>query len=550
MTTKKTVTEFTYKQNSNFGPGLVRRTLYGTWPDFLNTYGVWPNYGNGVETHTLNFAWTPVKGGVYTFKATCDNAFTWSLANAWVQGPPENVGYYSGSGFNGSIARGTPASSGGGTFRRKYIWPGFVTGFNQQNQIAFTQVLKGSSWQTIESVVPKTMLPGLSNQSRGIALTGSTADFVANNFNKGPVRMRFQVTNLGGPAAFAATITNSDGVVEWSTIQDYENDATGRYYDPSFPFDASLTVHAWGGGGGGGGQESTAKDGGYGSHGLYNTKTFSISKGQALEIFVGKGGGGGQGPAGGGKNQAGGIAGESRTSIAGNVSQSFNGGKGGQSGSIGHGGGGGGGGGASGVILDGEIVLVAAGGGGGGGAGDAVDSTPITSTITYNASGTTATDYRGENGENKGVNNGGGGGGGGGGYPGGQGGNTVPGDRTGLAGQTGGNFPTFSATDGKNTDFYRPGFAEGGLSARRSGQDGRVVIEVSPLSLIGVKDSGTWKQVANAYAKVSGTWKDINTVYIKVDGEWRKIEGSGQDQSDYTLASNTTSYGTSIRTWA
>lgn len=63
--------------------------------------------------------------------------------------------------------------------------------------------------------------------------------------------------------------------------------------------------------------------------------------------------------------------------------------------------------------------------------------------------GQSVLDCRGENGQQK-TADGGGAGGGGGGYPGGQGGAVYPGDASGYAGQTGGNYPI-------NESFYRTG---------------------------------------------------------------------------------------------
>ena len=514
MTTKLIVKEFVFKPSENYGPGVVPRTLLGTWPSFLNEYGVWPNYSESVENHILNFSWTPVKGGVYTFTATCDNSFRWELAHAMVN-------------FGAPI----------GTIQPKSWWPGVVTtARNQQNSEDYSQVLSGSSWQTVFSTVPRT-----NTESSFV-----TSEFIAGNDGQGPVRMRFHVRNDGGPAALAATITNSDGVVEWHTRQGYTDNSTGRYVNTSFPFDCSVTVHAWGAGGGAGGSDGGTQ-GGPGALGSYNTETFAVERGDTLEVCIGQGGRGGVGSQAG---APGGSGGKSRTNFDSDSTKSFNGGKGGTAGPTPSSGGGGGGGGASVVIHNNVIKCVAFGGGGGGGAGNdgngSGQTARRTATTTNNATGVSGSDYRGENGQVK-EGDGGGAGAGGGGVPGGQGGAVMSSDASAYAGQSGGNFPTNAYSTGSNTTYYKSGFAGAGIGSGTNGQDGRVVLEIRPLALMSVKDSGEWKQISNAYTKVGGAWKDVDTVYVKVNGIWREIEGSGQFKDDFTLDPNTTNYGTLTR---
>lgn len=534
MTTKLIVKEFVFKPSENFGPGLVERTLPGTWPSFLNTYGVWPNYSGNVESHILNFSWTPVKGGVYTFTATCDNSFRWELAHAMVNFGPPTLAQF--------ITRGSNQ-----TYQPKSWWPGVVTtARNQQNSEAYSQVLGGDSWQTVYSTVPRTNVAG--GGLYGTSATYVTSEFISGNDGQGPVRMRFHVRNDGGPAAIAATITNSDGVVEWHTRQGYTDNSTGRYLNTSFPFDCSVTVHAWGAGGGAGGSDGRT-NGGAGASGSYNTTTFSVERGDTLEVCVGQGGRGGVGSQGG---APGGTAGKSRTNFDSDSTKSFNGGQGGSAGSVPSSGGGGGGGGASVVIHNNVIKCVAFGGGGGGGAGNDGNSASNierrTATATYNATGVAGTDYRGENGQSK-SGDGGGGGAGGGGYPGGQGSAVFSGDASGYAGQSGGNFPTNTYSTGSGSIYYASGFGTGATGNSEFGANGRVVLEITPLSLMSVKDSGEWKQISNAYTKVGGAWKDINTVYIKVDGVWKEVDGSGQFGGDFGLTATTTNYGLVTRSF-
>jgi len=530
MTTKLIVKEFNFKFSDNYAGGLVSRYL-DVWPNFLNTYGVWPNYGNGVETHVIPFSWTPVKGGKYTFRATCDNSFKWEIANAWVEFAPP---------FFSSYARAyiTPAA----------FWPGVSSGPDD-----FAQVLSGNSWQTIYSTIPRTWelgraneIPEQSDPNKHIGF--EYAQFQANNAGKGPIKMRFHVTNTGGPAGFAATITNSDGEIEWHTRQGFDDNSTGRFRQDSFPYNAEITVHAWGAGGGAGGSDGGTL-GGPGAPGSYNTTTFTIERGDSIEVCVGTGGTGGVGSQAG---APGGAGGSSRKNFNDNYYETFSGGKGGTAGPIPSSGGGGGGGGATIVLVNDALKLVAFGGAGGGGAGNdgngSAQTARRTATTTNNATGVSSVDYRGENGQTK-SGDGGAGGGGGGGYPGGQGGAVHPGDTSAYPGQSGGNYPANAYSTGANTTYYKEGFASAGINSGTNGKNGRIVLEIRPLSPLIVKNSGEWKQVSNAYTKVSGDWKELDKIYVKVDGKWRENEGVGQS-IDFPLTPLTAYYGKNNRPYS
>jgi hypothetical protein len=157
-------------------------------------------------------------------------------------------------------------------------------------------------------------------------------------------------------------------------------------------------------------------------------------------------------------------------------------------------------------------------------------------------------DFRGENGQTKGGD-GGGGGGGGGGYPGGQGGAVFGGDASGFAGQCGGNFPdNVGTTTGTNTAYYKSGYVGGGARGGGTGQNGRVVLLIEPISLISVKVADEWKQSQDVFVKVGGEWKNIDIMYIKIDDAWREINGVGQ--GDVALTGNTQNYGTSARSFS
>jgi hypothetical protein len=513
MTTKKIVKEFTYSRFPNGTPGLVNRTL-DVWPSFLNTYGVWPNFGNGIETHTLIFYWTVVNGGQYRFEGTCDNSFAWSLTDANVTNSAGGFSYPS------SVV------PSGGTYA----------------------VLSGNSWQTIWSTVPKVFTdPRATN-------LGVPAEFSSGQ----RVKMTIRVTNDGGAAAFAGRITHVDsGTIEWTSRDSITDTSTGRYVNTDFPFNCTMNVHAWGAGGGHGGTDN--QSGGDGANGSYNTESIAIAKGDTVEVIVGTGGTVGIG----GIVPPIGRGGSSRINIDSDSTKSFSGGNGGQGILAGSGGAGGG---ASVVMVNGVVRFVAGGGGGGGGAGIAwpigggnfsvpnwegiiTRHDPWSDANPNDRASGASTDYRGANGQNGSF--GGGGGGGGGGLPGGTGGRYLGGDTTAYPGQSGGNYPANSFSDGKNTQYYKKGFARGGGydGAGQSGENGRVVLELVPTSLISVKDSGDWKPVTTAYTKVSGTWKEVNTVYVKKDGTWRKVEGSGLDAADIAINPNTNDYGRVARSY-
>ena len=474
MSTRITVLEFLVDPLPTGRTNLVRRSLYGTWPNFLSDNGVWPNYSNGIETHTIIRYYTPTESGEHTLQATCDNNFKWSIT--------------------------------GGTFTGQ-------------------QVLSGNWWGNIYS---------------------TTQTFVAGTRYK----FTWQVTNAGGPAGFAATVTAPAGGNNYNLANNLtvQAAAEGRY-QTTLPVDASITAHIWGGGGGGGGNDAFSR-GGRGSPGLYNTLSFTASAGDTLEVAVGQRGGGGKGDLRGGP--PGGVGGLGRTDIDSDSTLSLNGGKGGRAGIGGASGAGGGGGGSSVVLVNGTPILIAGGGGGGGGAGlfgRLLVSQPLRpdATIDNNAIGRTPTDYRGENGQDK-SGDGGGGGAGGGGYPGGEGGGTVVGDKNGFAGETGGNLPTNSASTGADTLYYKSGFAGGGSSGGGNGQDGRIVLEIEPVGIVSTKVSGEWKQVPEIFVKVSGAWKTVSEAQIKVDGSWRKVEDSGRGDIELPTASG--NYGTVVRSYS
>ena len=487
MSTRITVLEFLVDPLPTGRTNLVRRSLYGTWPNFLSDNGVWPNYSNGIETHTIIRYYTPTESGEHTLQATCDNNFKWSIT--------------------------------GGTFTGQ-------------------QVLSGNWWGNIYS---------------------TTQTFVAGTRYK----FTWQVTNAGGPAGFAATVTAPAGGNDYNLANNLtvESAATGRY-QVTLPVDASITAHIWGGGGGGGGNDAFS-GGGRGSPGLYNTRSFTASAGDTLEVAVGQRGGGGKGDLRGGP--PGGVAGLARTNISSNSTLSLNGGKGGRAGLGGASGAGGGGGGASVVLVNGTPVLIAGGGGGGGGAG-VFPATDPNASIGNNVIGATPSDYRGMNGQDKGQTDGGGGGAGGGGYPGGTGGQinritntttqrggevsitgSIP-DIPANPGKTGGNLPANSASTGVGTLYYKSGFAGGGARGGGNGQNGLIVLEIAPVGLFSTKVSGEWKQVTDAFVKVSGAWKSINDVQVKVDGTWRKVEDAGQTQG--ALAAVSGEYGTVVRAYS
>jgi len=383
------------------------------------------------------------------------------------------------------------------------------------------------------------------------AAVGGTANFnqtpsrVAVTLTAGAHTLQFNVANGGDVAGFALTISNSSDVVIWDT-RTYSNATAASYgrFQVTMPFRANITAHAWGAGAGPGG---LPPEGGRGSPGLYNTTYFQVARGAVVEVFVGRGGQPAAPTIARVGSTPGGAGGSSVVNINGNSTKSFNGGRGGSAGPGGWSGGGGGGGGASGVLVNGVPAIVAGGGGGGGGGGSysLVNDARQQGDITKNAIGASGSDYRGENGSSKYVNqggaDGGGAGGGGGGYPGGQGGGTPSGDIPGEAGQCGGNFPVFAASTGTNSPYYKSGYAGGSDPPNGTGQDGRVVLLIEPIGLTSIKIDGEWKQVSESFIKVSGSWKRVSDVFVKINDSWRTVENSGLN--NITFTETTTNYG-------
>jgi len=255
-----------------------------------------------------------------------------------------------------------------GSFQNSYaVWP--TTG-NEVNSYVIRRIFNAPYTGTyyFRSTV---------DNSGSVTVDGTAVGGTA-NFNQTPSRvavqltagdhiLQFNVANGGDVAGFALTISNSSDSVIWNT-RTYANASSPRIgrYTLTMPFRANITAYAWGAGGGGGGMDAGSY-GGLGSNGLYNTHTFTVERGQAIEVIVGRQGSGGGSNTGGAPGGSGGL---SRTAIAGDNEKSFNGGDGTASGPSPYSGGGGGGGGASVILVDDIPVLVAAGGGGGGGAGN------------------------------------------------------------------------------------------------------------------------------------------------------------------------------------
>ena len=364
----------------------------------------------------------------------------------------------------------------------------------------------------------------------------------------GYLEMSINATNTGGPRGVAVTLSqdvaNAPATLIWSTrlsISEF-----GQYVNFQMPFRASITAYAWGAGGGGGGMDAGSQ-GGLGSPGLFNTTTFEVQKGNWVEIFIGTGGSGGGSNSGG---APGGRSGQSRINLNSDPIKSFNGGAGTAAGPRPYSGGGGGGGGASGILVNQIPVLVAGGGGGGGGAGNdgnrAAQYARRDAGINKNAISAGGSDYRGENGQAKGGD-GGGAGGGGGGYPGGQGGAVAGGDASGFAGQCGGNFPFFAASIGTNSPYYKEGFAGGGARGGGNGQNGRVVLEISPLGQLSVKVANQWKQIDSSFVKIGAAWKTIDKVFVKIDNTWKEVSNPGGDPG---FVKSAYSYGRVVRSFS
>lgn len=286
-------------------------TLGYAWSSYMNTYAVWPSDAGDSVTIRRSIV---LQAGNYYVTGTVDNYGSVNINGQY------NINLYN---YDANISR---TSVGNNTVVNHPGGPMLIT---------ISAVNTGGP--------------------RGVAVTIS--EYKQNTFNtQSPAEIyRDGVRNTLGPPYVGALVwsTRSPGTV-----------TVGRY-QAVMPFRANITAHAWGAGGGGGGMDA-ASQGGLGAPGLYNTTTFSVAKGDILEVFLGEGGDGGASSS---RSAPGGSAGLSRISVNGDSTKSFNGGTGGTAGGAGSSGGGGGGGGASGVLVNNVPVIVAGGGGGGGGAG-------------------------------------------------------------------------------------------------------------------------------------------------------------------------------------
>ena len=206
-----------------------------------------------------------------------------------------------------------------------------------------------------------------------------------------------------------------------------------------------------GAGGGGGGNDSHA--GSAGGSGYTINGILSVTAGDVINVYVGKGGSPGYS----GTGNPGGVGGLNGAG--------YNGGNGGNSGYSGWSGSGGGGGGATVITKNGTPIIVAAGGGGGGGGGN----------WSYGygqVSGKNGTNHSGANAPTK-YEDGAGSGGGGGGFPGGIAGTLVGGDSGAYGGSDGYNLVPngFTVSRANNA---------GGIGA--GGNDGYALIKESGLS--------------------------------------------------------------------
>lgn len=187
----------------------------------------------------------------------------------------------------------------------------------------------------------------------------------------------------------------------------------------------SIRINAWGGGGGTGGQDCGAGcTNASPSQVGYVIATYSVVAGNLINVYPGGKGTNGGSNRGGSGTGAGGAATYS-TGV-------YNGGRGGNAGSIGTSGAGGGGGAATVVAFGSTIRIVAGGGGGGGGMADLANSGRAGSN-TPSSSGST----NGGDGTSAGNRDGGGGGGGGGGSNGSSGGTIYTAVGTEVAGNGG-----------------------------------------------------------------------------------------------------------------
>jgi len=276
-----------------------------------------------------------------------------------------------------------------------------------------------------------------------------------------------------------------------------QNISRPGYYSFTMPegFETTMEIHLWGAGGG---NSAYA----LGAGGGYAKSIVTVAPGDLVEIGVGSQG----------KNSSGQSPGKGGYSF---LDLKYSGGDGGtardEDNDTGPGAGGGA---ASAVLINSLPVCVAAGGGGGSGFGDDLrDGNPgkpggIYTTLTANT--------RGGNGGPGGS----GGGGGGGGYLGGLGGAAGGDDRP--AGQGGNGGQNFG-----NTIISGSGVKSGGIGTVYDPigdtgfgtYSGYAVIILTRKFQIYSKDSGTWKEINNAYVKQSGTWKTVSQVYIKNAGE-------------------------------
>lgn len=174
---------------------------------------------------------------------------------------------------------------------------------------------------------------------------------------------------------------------------------------------------------------------------------------------------------------------------------------------------------------------------------------------TFNAGLIIASDWRGQDGQNR-TSDGGSSGGGGGGYPGGAGGTPNTGDNGAEPGQTGGNFPVKNPSRGETVKYYNGSYGQYGKggSAAGDGENGYVVLEIAPVvskvAVSGVKVSGTWRQVVAGYVKIAGAWETIDSVYIKTNGTWKLVTSTGDIGGIIDPQATNTNIGRSQRTYA
>jgi hypothetical protein len=226
------------------------------------------------------------------------------------------------------------------------------------------------------------------------------------------------LSNLVGDAWYVGNIDLSNDLISYNT--------PGKFVYTCPSIAGTLRFEIGGAGGGGGGADRGAGHDGYPGNKIAGS--YSFTAGDIITIYVGFGGGAGQGMIG---NALGGAGGGFNNNLLVNP---FAGGNGGNSGPTPYSGAGGGGGGASAILVNGVVIAVAAGGGGGGGGGRYSGGTASISGYSSTSTGEAGARH---------LSNGGGAGGGGGGYLGGKGGTVANGDLGGQSGNTGSNlFPT------------------------------------------------------------------------------------------------------------